>query len=250
MRPFSQHHPFSHAALAHTTCRASFLSTGTHLCLVSSLRPDPVSTMAPTMAMRRLLSTPAVSFPPTLCPRLSPAIRAPRLARLESCDVPPFQQHTANTRPRTGVPPGKKPIEGILFHSSSWYVFPYYSPPRSSDLPKLIGSSTAKIFANRPLRAQEASPFVSTKYPVIVRPNDNSCYTFLPMYASANLETDKGPRVRCCRRRCRWLRPASCLWSRRGRFQHRMYIEAFPHEKSHRRRTRWYQRSPGKHARG
>jgi hypothetical protein len=30
---------------------------------------------------------------------------------------------------------------------------------------------TARIIANQPLRAKEASPFVSSKYPVIVRAN-------------------------------------------------------------------------------
>lgn len=142
-----QHHPFSHAALVHTTCRASFLSTGTHLCLVFFLRPDSVLTMAPTMAMRRLLSTPAVSFPPTLRPRLSPATCALRPARPDSCANPPVQQQTANTRPHAGVSPGEKPVEGILFHSSSWYVFYLLSANLklgSSEIDVIVGSQNIR----------------------------------------------------------------------------------------------------------
>lgn len=68
-------------------------------------------------------------LPSHLRPCLSPATFALRPARPDSCAVPPVQQQTANTRSHAGVSPGEKPIEGILFHSSSWYVFIYCPPP-------------------------------------------------------------------------------------------------------------------------
>lgn len=105
-----------------TTCRTSFCQlehpTILNFILFSRLGTHLlISTMAPTMAMRRLVSTPAVSSPHPA--QLCAAPSATFLPR-------PVLVPVANTGHHIDLSLVEESVEGILFHTSNRYANPQH----------------------------------------------------------------------------------------------------------------------------
>lgn len=181
--------------------------------------------MASTMAMRRLFASPTVSS------HIIHARCSPPLTMLLS------RSHA--------FPEAKHGLSLLRDQQVCGSPSSNNSPSRLPIVLTFVSNKTAKIFANQPLRAKEASPYVSTKYPVIV-----CLYLLDPNHTDCRLtrEPPLGPRVRCRRCRCRWIWPTSRLWSSGSRIPHRLYLEIVPNKKSHRRCPGRYQRGSRKHA--
>lgn len=110
---------------------------------------------------------------------------------------------------------------------------------RNSYRPFSSTRPAARIVANQPLRAKEASPFVSNKYPVIVCSRQNASRWM-------KLTRIEGSRIRCS---CGWSRrlwsPCS-FWSRRSWLQYGLHIQALSYEKSYGCSSRRHKCSFGK----
>ena len=133
--------------------------------------------MASSMAWRRLASTPAVScclpLPPladgssqsvcslhSFCRWFADPSSSPNSSRVPPLPRPaPFPQHGLLVRRAlpASIPSRCRRERAAQRNGGPPQLTPSPPPP------------TARVFANGPLRAKEASPFVSSKYPVIVR---------------------------------------------------------------------------------
>lgn len=80
---------------------------------------------------------------------------------------PQWRNNQANIE-LTAVPLSPEHCSQLPLHQARWYALPPRSRSAHPCAP-LTSCLLAKVWANQPLRAKEASPHISSKYPVIVR---------------------------------------------------------------------------------